>query len=125
MRGLLPTRFVHTRNVPAGVVIGIIRTPPERTSPWPVVPKYVAATVGAPGPLAGADEARSHAASAAAAASARQERSRRMGSEGGGRGPATRALDAPGSGRVERRDATSEARARIGARRSVQPDRLV
>ena len=29
MRGLLPTRFVQTLNVPFGVVIGIIRTPPR------------------------------------------------------------------------------------------------
>src|SRR3954470_1422664 len=30
--GLLPTRLVHTRNSPAGVLIGTIREPPEITS---------------------------------------------------------------------------------------------
>ena len=30
--GLLPTRFVQTRNSPFGVVIGIRRTPPDQAS---------------------------------------------------------------------------------------------
>ena len=36
MRGLLPIRFVQTLKVPRGVVIGIIRTPPDSTSGFPV-----------------------------------------------------------------------------------------
>src|SRR5580765_4855969 len=42
MRGLLPTRLVHTRNVPLGVVIGIMRAPPLQASGRPVVSKYAA-----------------------------------------------------------------------------------
>jgi hypothetical protein len=38
--GLLPTRFVQTRNCPFGVEIGIIRTPPLRTSVRPALSKY-------------------------------------------------------------------------------------
>ena len=30
--GLFPTRLVHTRNSPRGVLIGSIRDPPDRTS---------------------------------------------------------------------------------------------
>jgi hypothetical protein len=37
--GLLPTRFVHTLNVPLGVVTGIIFTPPLNTSSRPVLSK--------------------------------------------------------------------------------------
>jgi hypothetical protein len=39
MRGLLPVRFVQTWNVPFGVEIGIIFTPPESTSSRPVLSK--------------------------------------------------------------------------------------
>src|SRR5690242_4467585 len=46
MRGLLPTRFVHTLNVPSGVLIGIIRTPPLSTSSRPVLSKYFDAVAG-------------------------------------------------------------------------------
>ena len=35
--GLLPTRLVQTWNSPYGVLIGIIRTPPESRSIRPVV----------------------------------------------------------------------------------------
>jgi hypothetical protein len=46
----LPTRFVHTLNVPFGVVIGIIRTPPVHRSFLPMWSKYeVIVDVGAGG----------------------------------------------------------------------------
>src|SRR5262249_15829982 len=38
--GLLPMRFVQTRNCPLGVEIGIIRAPPPRTSARPALSKY-------------------------------------------------------------------------------------
>src|SRR6476619_1973956 len=44
--GLLPVRFVHTLNVPFGVVIGIVFTPPLNTSSRPVLSKYDAAAEG-------------------------------------------------------------------------------
>src|SRR5579862_9413921 len=40
MRGLLPTRLVHTRKGPLGVWTVMRRTPPVRTSPRPVWSKY-------------------------------------------------------------------------------------
>jgi hypothetical protein len=39
IRGLLPTRLVHTLNFPFGVVIGIILAPPPSTSVRPVLSK--------------------------------------------------------------------------------------
>src|SRR5690606_14128671 len=40
MRGLLPTRLVHTRKSPAGVWIGIIRTPPDQASLRPALSNH-------------------------------------------------------------------------------------
>src|SRR5262249_7932201 len=51
--GLLPTRLVQTLNVPFGVAIGIIFTPPVNTSSRPAEARYPFAALRALAPGAG------------------------------------------------------------------------
>src|SRR5687768_14721126 len=59
--GLLPTRFVQTLKMPFGVLIGIIFTPPDRTSSRPVLSKYTDAGAGADDATGGVSRADEHA----------------------------------------------------------------